>query len=315
MAKIGVILLNWNGLNDTAECIDSLDKSTDKLTIYVVDNDSKNNEALVLISRYPHVKVLAQKENLGFCKGNNVGLQEAISDGMEYIVILNNDTLVPANAIAKLTESFTKLSDAGAVSPLILEDPAREKVWFSRAIWDSRHAQFRLSSPGDKFDELMKQDPYPTEFACGCCLLTSAKVLNEVGLLDERYFAYYDEAEWCARLLKHGYHSYVVPASVIYHKVSRAVPSLVSTYLLTRNRLLWMNENLSFRKRLRSFPYLFKEFIWHRFHVWGLTKGNYSKQYSRALLQGRRDYFSRRFGKWRKNIEKIIFVPNNYSGN
>jgi len=305
---VAIVLLNWNGVKDTTDCIASLLKSTyPKLAIYVVDNASGNNEAKILAQEFPAINVLAQSENLGFCAGNNVGIRKAIADGAEYIVVLNNDTLVPPDAIETLLVEFNKISLAGAISPVILEHPATEKVWFSNAVWQHEKAQFRLSTIDEKYEDLKTKEPYISEFACGCCLFTSAEIINKVGLLDERYFAYYDEAEWCKRLEKHGYKSFVTPQTFIYHKVSQSVAGLVSTYLLTRNRLLWMKENLSSSERLKSFVYLNKEFLWHLLNKWGFVKGEYTKDHSRAFLRGVLDYRLKRFGRWGKGTEKIIF--------
>lgn len=306
--RIAVILLNWNALQDTVECVESLLKSSySNLIIYTVDNASHNNEANILEEKFPMVKVLPQKKNLGFCGGNNVGIKKAIEDGAEYILILNNDTLVPEDAVGKIIKEFLKMPDAGAVSPVILEYPAIDKIWFSKAAWDLSRAQFSLNPDNNTYEEIQGKNNWESEFACGCCLFTSAKILMEVGMLDERYFAYYDEADWCKRLENHGYKSYVTPKTIIYHKVSKSTPGLVSVYLMTRNRLLWMKENLSFSQRMKSFSYLSKEFVWHQCNSWGLVKGEYTKQHSRAFLRGRRDYKFGRFGRWGKKAEEIFY--------
>ena len=153
--------------------------------------------------------------------------------------------------------------------------------------------------------------PYETEFACGCCLFVHTRVIREVGLFDERYFAFYDEAEWCARMKRQGLTSYVVPAAYMYHKVGGSTPNLVMTYLLTRNRLLWMAGNLSFKKKIKSLPVLAKELAWHWINLAGLvskSKQYVSKQHSRAFLRGWKDYLFARFGKWNISTEKIIFT-------
>lgn len=306
--SVAVIILNWNGLNDTIECIESLQKASyQDLTIYVVDNASGNREAEILIQKYPAIKIIAETQNLGFCEGNNVGIRDAMEDGAEYVMLLNNDTLVPVDAIEKLVDEFRRIPDAGAISPVILEHPATDKVWFAQAKWDTSRAQFNLNPDNHNYDELKERNSWQSEFACGCCLLTSTTVLKKIGLLDERYFAYYDEADWCKRLERHGMKSYVTAKSFIYHKVSRTTPGLVSTYLLTRNRLLWMKENLPFRERLKSFSYLNKEFLWHILNSWGVVKGSYTKKHSKALLRGWMDYRLRRFSKWGQKTKKIIF--------
>lgn len=308
---IGIILLNWNGIDDTVECVESLlNSKTNSLHIYVVDNNSGNNEGAIIAAKFPGIQVLQQENNLGFCEGNNVGISKAIADGMHYVMMLNNDTLVPPGFAEPLIADFNNLSAAGAISPVILEYPEKHKVWFAKAGWDSGRAQFSLNPENKEYNSLQHKEPWLSEFACGCCLLTSAKVIQEVGLLDGRYFAYYDEAEWCKRLEKNGYLSYVTGHSAIYHKVSRTTPGLVSTYLLARNRLLWMKENLTVGQRLKSFLYLKKEFFWHLFNSRGIVKGEYSKAHSRAYIQGWKDYRKGKFGKWDSDTEKIIFQKN-----
>ena len=305
--KVGVILLNWNSLEHTTDCIESLLKDSSLgVKVYVVDNASGNGESLQLASRFPSVKVLPQQTNLGFCAGNNLGIRHAMDDGMEYIMMLNNDTIVPDNAIRLLVEQFHLVPGVGAISPVIMEYPEVDKIWFSKAVWDTSRAQFVINPGAKKFNELTVNTYWESDFACGCCLLTSTEVIRKVGLLDERYFAYYDEAEWCKRLLKHGYRSFVTSKARIYHKVSGTTPQTVSIYLLTRNRLLWMKENLPFRTRFKSFRYLLRELVWHQTILWGLTKPQYGKNYSKAFIRGYRDYLKRRFGKWSSATEKII---------
>ena len=119
-----------------------------------------------------------------------------------------------------------------------------------------------------------------------------------------------DEAEWCARMKRKGFTSYVVPEVFMYHKVGGSVSSLVMTYLMTRNSLLWMKENLSGRKKISSWPCLLKNLFWHVANIIGLIparKQYQSKQYSRVTLRGWSDYLMGRFGKWNKKTEQIIF--------
>lgn len=304
---VAVILLNWNGLIDTRECVRSLLNATyPSLEIYIVDNASSNNEAATLMNEFPGVHVLPQSENLGFCKGNNVGIAKAMEDGAPYLLILNNDTIVPPDAVEKLMAEFADLPNAGALSPVILEYTPDERIWFARAEWDYSRAQFSLNPDKLPMAELKNKSLWKSEFAVGCCLLTSAKVMREVGMLDERYFAYYDEADWCSRLERKGYLSYVTSSTLIYHKVSRSTPGPVSTYLMTRNRLLWMKENLSMAERFKSFSYLSKEFLWHLLNKWGLVKGEYSKQHSRAFLKGWLDFRFGRFGHWDEKAQRIF---------
>jgi GT2 family glycosyltransferase len=311
---VHIVILNWNGLADTLECLASIRKLTyPNVRVQLIDNASANNEAEVVEREFPEVTVLKQKENLGFCGGCNAGMQNAITEGADFVMLLNNDAFVSPDLIETLLDGYEKLENPGAVSPVIFKYPETEQIWFSIARWEadwkSGEAKFRLALD-ENYESLKNKQPYQTEFACGCCLFVSSRVIKEVGLLDERYFAFFDEAEWCVRMKKHGLTSYIVPSAFIYHKVGGSTPNLVSTYLLTRNRLLWMKENLSWARKLKSYPAMGKELVWHL-----LNAGNFfpasrryiPKERSRAFLQGYKDYFLRRFGKWGEETEKVIF--------
>ena len=308
LPRVYIVILNWNGLGDTIECVESVEKLRyPNVQIVVVDNGSSSGEADVLADKFANIDVLPQPENLGFCGGCNVGIRRSLESGAHFVILLNNDTLVTPELVDRLLDGFDKLPSAGAVSPLILTADDRS-VWFADARWDAAGAQFQLSRADDNYEDLKVREPYRSEFACGCCVMFPAEVLRSHGLLDERYFAFYDEADWCYRVRKEGLESYVVPSAMIYHKVSRSTPRLVSTYLMTRNRMLWMKENLTFRQRAKSWGYLAKEFLWHFLNANNLASGRfYSRSHSKAVLLGYRDYFLRRFGKWRKSSENLLF--------
>lgn len=312
--SVHLITLNWNGLADTRECLNSIRQSTyQHLRVFVVDNASANNEAEALESEFPEVVVLKQAENLGFCGGCNVGMRTAMDEGADYILLVNNDTILPPDLIGNLVEAYRKLPSPGAISPVILRYPETDKVWFSIARWETSwkrgEAGFRLALD-DSYETLKTLSPYPSEFACGCCLFVSRAVIERIGYFDERYFAYYDEAEWCARMKREGLTSYMIPTAYMYHKVGRSVPTPAMTYLMTRNRLLWMSENLDVAQKARSYPPMLKDLIWHFLNLssdFRRSKNNVSRQSSRVILQGWKDYFLKRFGKWGAETEKLIF--------
>lgn len=305
---VHIIILNWNGLEDTLECLSSLENLTySAVRIIVVDNASKDNQAETIEQKFPEAVVLKQTENLGFCGGCNVGIKYAIAAGADFVMLLNNDTLVPPDLIEKLLAGFEKLENAGAVSPIILEYPATEKVQFSNAKWEAAQGEFILSEEGEKYEDFAGKEPYLTEFACGCCLLAPTGVFREEGLLDERYFAFYDEAEWCARIRRNGFESYIIPNAFMYHKISRSTSDLLSAYLMSRNRLLWITENLPVSEKLKTLPCLLKEVVWHFGNLAGLTKKHYTKQHSRVVLKGWKDYMLGKFYKWDEKTEKMMF--------
>ncbi len=307
--NVHIVILNWNGIEDTLQCLKSIEALTySAVRVIVIDNGSREDQAATISKTFPKAVILPQITNLGFCGGCNVGIEYAIENGADYVMLLNNDTLVPTDLIDRLLSGIENLDNVAAASPVILEHPNTDKVWYSDARWVAGEAQFRLSVPGEQYADMCEGKPYETQFACGCCMLMPVSALKKVGLLDERYFAFYDEAAWCATAKRHGLRSYVVPSAFMYHKVSRSTPALVATYLLTRNRLLWMKENLPLGTRLRSFTYLAKELVWHRLNLLRTSERHFSKRHSQTVVQGYKDYFARRFKKWSAQAEALLFA-------
>lgn len=277
-----------------------------------MDNASSNNEAARLKDEFPWTNIIPLTENKGFCGGCNEGMQRALKAGADYIMLLNNDTLVTPSLLEDLLKGYKKLDKPGAVSPLIMHHPETDKIWFSEAIWkwNWRKGQvgFALTN-GKLLDTLKDHPPYKSMFACGCCLLVSSAVVKEIGLFDERYFAFFDEAEWCARMKKKGYDSFIIPSAKMYHKVGGTIPSLLMTYLMTRNGALWVKENLPFAKKCITWIVFWKNLVWHYMNAkgWIPEKKRYqNSKYSKVVLKGFSDYRQNRFGKWSADLELII---------
>ncbi len=307
-ASVFVVLLNWNGLADTLECLNSLRKQDyPQLRIIVVDNASAADEASCIEQQFTEVTVLRQTENLGFCGGNNVGIKHALAQGAEYVLVLNNDTIAPPELISELMRKSVNLPRVGAVSPVILCHPETSLIWYAGSAWEAETAGFRHLLAYQDRKTVSAIEPFETEYACGCCLLVSASVLRQVGLMDERYFAYYDEADWSSRMKARGFECYVIPTAHVFHKVSRTKRRPLVTYFLARNRLLWMHDHLPFRKRLASYPYLAKEIIWSVLNAAGIRARTQriTRSESRLMLTAMFDFARRRFGAAPAKIMKL----------
>jgi GT2 family glycosyltransferase len=295
--KVAVILLNWNGLADTLECLESLaGQSRPADFIYVVDNNSANDEARTIQARFPSAIVLPQSTNTGFCGGNNIGIKRALADGAARLLILNNDTVMPPSLIADLFGAFDSIPNAGAISPVITRPDGA--IWFAGAKWEPHTAGFRHILSGEPRAALTATEPFESPYACGCCLFTSAEIVNRVGLMDERYFAYYDEADWCSRMARAGFKSFVIPSTTLIHKVSGSTPGPISRYLMARNRLLWMRDHLPIKELIKSAPYLMRELAW--------CFRNYSDPLSQILRRANLDFLRGRLGAWPQALPKEL---------
>ena len=236
---IYVILVNYNGLNDTLECIDSISKSTVKdYRIVVVDNDSKDGTKEYFESHtLNNVVYIHSDKNGGFSYANNIGIKYALDNDADYVLLLNNDTLVEPNFLEQL-EKAAKENEKSIVSGKILYAYDKKHIWyaggsFSYVTGRSKHIGINEVDSGqyDKNQEV--------SMLSGCCMFIPRKVLEEVGLMDEKYFLYCEDLEYGCRMVNKGYKLIYEPAAVIYHKVNAStskVPGLVCYYCV-RNKL------------------------------------------------------------------------------
>jgi GT2 family glycosyltransferase len=246
---VSIITINYNQLQLTCELLDSLRKLTyPEVEVIVVDNHSKENPANVIGERYPEVKLILSSENLGFAGGNNLGIRASRG---KYLLFLNNDTEVDPGFLEPLVALFESNPRAGAASSKILYFNSGETI------------QYAGSSRIDPFTGRSKRIGYmekdqgqhnrlqETDLAHGAAMMVPRKVIEEVGMMPDFFFLYYEEVDWCESIKKAGYKIYFVPDSKVYHKESMSIGkgSTLKTYYMTRNRLLYMRRNTAgFRK-------------------------------------------------------------------
>ncbi len=247
--KVIIIILNWNGLADTLECLNSLAKSNYRNTgIVVVDNASTDHSAEIISQTYPHVDVLRNSENEGFCKGNNIGIRYALERGAEYVWLLNNDTVVEVDTLSRLVETGESSSEIGLVSPTVHYFDDKTKVQFAGSYIDI--ATFDIHYPENKESVEAVFQAGPSVLLWGTALLIKTSVIKKIGLLDERFFAYWEDKEYSLRSLKSGYRNIVCATARIYHKRKlisegeEAKKSAYFYYYIERNRLLLRRQEL-----------------------------------------------------------------------
>ncbi|HEX5091315.1 MAG TPA: glycosyltransferase family 2 protein, partial [Burkholderiales bacterium] len=193
--KLGVVVLNWNGKDVTPRCLDSLYRSTRPPDlVVVVDNASVDGSAELVRDRFPQAELIRNDSNLGFAEGCNVGMRILLERGFDLILLLNNDAVVDPECLGAL-EHAAKDHPAAAYGATIYDMGEPARVWYAggsigRWTLDARHELARPRA-GDL--------PRPTAFITGCCLLLRAEALRRIGLLDEAFFAYYEDVDWCLR--------------------------------------------------------------------------------------------------------------------
>lgn len=239
--KVAIILVDYNGLKDTIECIESIEKSTVQSQIILVDNASVENDARTISQQFPEVKTIRSELNGGFSAGNNLGIRWALEQEYEYIALLNNDTVVAPNMLELLCQYA---SETSVSAPKMLYYSKPETIWYgggkiNRKTGNAEHYYMNQEDPGDK--TVRKCD-----FATGCCIMIPASVFRKVGLLDERFFMYCEDSDFCLRLKENGIGINYVPEAKLWHKVSKSTggdESAFSIYYMTRNRILYIKDH------------------------------------------------------------------------
>jgi len=243
LPQVVIIVLNWNGLNDTLECLESLSRLDYPVyEVMVVDNGSSDGSVSVIRERFPFVTVIENGENLGYAGGNNVGLRYALARGTDYALLLNNDTEAAPDSLRLLVGAAEADPAVGIAGPTIYYYDQPQVIWSAGGAIDWRRGQTWMVGLDERDVAQFGQEPREVDFVTGCALLVKRAVLERAGLLDERFFAYYEETEWCVRARRAGFKVVHVPRAHIWHKISPVAraDSPVVHYYMTRNRLLFL---------------------------------------------------------------------------
>jgi hypothetical protein len=236
VADVAVVVLNWNGADDTVACLESLRRSTVDVHSVVVDNGSTDDSlARIRGSKLADI-VVPTVENLGYAGGNNVGLTYAIDKGFSFVIVLNNDTVVFPDSIQKLVEGLMG-GPARALTPEIRYAEPPHSIWFAGGVVDSgwpRHLQ--QSELAEDAGQLR-----PSAWLTGCCIGARRETWQAVGLFNPGYFLIFEDADWSIRAQRQGVELLVARDSVIHHKVSASFAegpaSLLGGFYFVRNGL------------------------------------------------------------------------------
>ena len=247
MSLVSIISVNYNQPQVTAEFLDSVAESvsTHQIELILVDNGSSEDNGNSFKHHFPNLKYIRSESNLGFAGGNNLGISKASGD---YILFLNNDTELTPYMIDMLIEEFENNSDIGLLSPLILYHDDKELIQYA-GFSDMNYLTARNRSIGAREQDLNQYDKsYETGFIHGAAMMCRTSDLEHVGLMEENYFLYYEELDWCEKFRKAGKKIWFTGRAKIYHKESISVgkDSPLKTYFMHRNRMLFVRKNTSF---------------------------------------------------------------------
>jgi GT2 family glycosyltransferase len=246
--KITTIILNWNGKEDTLECIQSVCNSDyPNHELLLVDNGSEDDSVTSIRSQYPDITLIETGENLGFAEGNNVGIRHAIDSGTDYIFLLNNDTVLDPGAHLALVKATNDIDDKGILGAKTYYYDNPKMVWFDGGYWNKKTTEF-FHDGYQIIEKYTSTALKECDYICGCALFIPVSIIQKIGLMDKDFFLTYEETDWCYRGKKQGFLSYVVPTAKVWHKVSVSfggASSPLQEYFYTRNVLYWGERYLS----------------------------------------------------------------------
>jgi hypothetical protein len=294
--RIAFSILNWNQKDLTLECLASLAQlDYPNYEVVVVDNGSREDEAAVIASQFPSVTVLRNERNLGFAEGNNVALRYALEQAPDYVMLLNNDTVVDPAMLRYLVAVAEEDPQIGIVGPKINYFTEPQTIWSAGGILDRRMMPILLGL--DEADEGQHDTLREVDWVTGCALLMKTRVIREIGLIDDRFFIYFEENDWCYRAQQAGFLVFYVPAAQMWHKIEPRHQALSPrhVYLMTRNRLLFLRNTGAGVPRLLST--IVAEHL-RTVGAWSVREQHRDKRHlRRPVLRGVRDFLANRFGE------------------
>jgi len=248
--SVFVIVLNYNNIETLKECLGSVFQSDyPNFEVIVADNSSKDGSFELVRAQFEKAHSIQNGANLGFAAGNNPAIRFALEKFAEYIFILNPDAIIERDTITRLVETAEKNDRSGIISPLILKGWADE-IWFSggKINWlKMRTEHIALSASS------LPKNPYPTEYITGCAMLIKKNVFREIGLFNEDYFLYYEDADFSYHAHRKGFNLIIDPRIVIRHWEKSNDDVEQKIYWLVLSGLIFFQKNTPFYFR----PWIF----------------------------------------------------------
>ena len=289
------VILNTNRKDDTLACLESLTNNTyPNHRIIVLDNASTDGSPEAIADAYPQIEMIPLRENKGYAGNNNVGIAAAVDRGADWIFVLNEDTTLAPDCLEALLSYAAGDPQCGIVGPLVYHFDEPEVIQSAGGslgpFWQSKH------EGQNEPDRGQYHAPRRVEWVSGCAIMVRREVIEQVGMLDERFFYYWEETEWCLRTRRGGWQIIHVPSARLWHKgVQRNYkPGPNVTYYNTRNRLLMMAKHSApLKVRAAAGWEILRTLIsWTIKPQWRHMDGH-----RRAMAAGLRDYLFRKWGQ------------------
>lgn len=290
---VAIVILNWKRPQETVECLRSVARlDYPAYEVILVDNGSANGSLEAIRGEFPAARIIENKRNLGFAGGCNVGIRRALHDGAAYVLLLNDDTEVAPDLLRRLVLAAESDPHIGMLGPTIYYHQPADVIWSAGGVLGKYgNPSHRDVTAIDQYSDDVQEVDYMT----GCALLVKRGVIERVGAFDERFFAYFEETEWCTRARHAGFRIVYVPHAHMWHKVEPNArgTSQMYLYLMARNRLLYLKcSGASPRTIGVAIADLLRTAL-----SWSLrSRHRAMRPYSGALIRGVQHFLVGRFG-------------------
>jgi len=289
-----IIILNNNRREDTLACLASLSRSDYKnIKIILLDNASTDGSVETVRTAYPEVQIILLRENLGYAGNNNVGINAALEQGAEWVLILNDDTILDPSCLSLLMQVGESDSAIGIVGPMVYHFDEPNVIQSAGGMLGKYWTSIHLGQ--NEVDLGQFPSVHQVEWISGCAILVRRMVIEQVGVLDQNYFLYWEETEWCIRASKAGWSIAHIPQAKIWHKgVKRDnQPKPYVTYYVTRNHLFTLAKH---RAPIIVWLYTLTGII-RTLLSWSLkSRWRFKREHRNAMLRGLFDFLQRRWG-------------------
>jgi GT2 family glycosyltransferase len=248
LPKVLVIILDWNGTEDTLRCLESLRQvEYGNLDVLVIDNGSVPGSADPIKHAFPEVSLIRNEQNLGFSGGNNVGLRYARDADSKYVLILNNDTTIDPQFVTELVKVAETDPRIAVVGGKVIQLEKPESLWAVYGAVNFCQQLVKVWGYDKPVEEFSSQKD--VDFVVGCGMLLSMDAVADVGEFDELFFAYHDEVDWCKRARDKGYRAVYQPTAIMWHKGCASTGGFADyynpalRYLVARNSVLYVRKH------------------------------------------------------------------------
>jgi len=240
LPKVAVIILNWNQKEMTLACLDSLFQiSYPAFEVFLVDNASADDSVEAIGKAFPQVILLRNRENLGVAGGRNRGLKQVLRGDADYLLLLDNDTIVDRDFLSEMVLVGQRDPTVGILTGKILFHSAPDTIWCAGGTLNLYRCDFRLIGHGE-VDRGQYNDVREVDHVTGCCFMIKRSVIEDIGLLDENFAQYFGEdTDWCLRARNKQYKVVYTPDARLWHHVVKKT-SVDERYLYLKGRNLFL---------------------------------------------------------------------------